>query len=289
MNRYESTVSGGPDGQSDTKVGRLKWWLAAIFSLWNPGLGHFYCGRYLRALLFFVAFIVSFHIAFAILIFWDQAPLNIVAPLLILIAVWVFVIRDAILAARKANEAGAAPWYRRWYACIGIGIVLGLLTSSVLPITGKYKSFDVPTGNMENAIMPGEWIMADLGAYDEASPKLNDVIIFLWPGDRTTNYMKRCVAVPGDTVQMREGLLYVNGTKETEPSTVKHKIPVHPAIREPFGPFIVPEGNYFVLGDNRDDSYDSRFWGTVPHELLLGKAIVVYYSPDLTRVGLTIR
>jgi signal peptidase I len=146
------------------------------------------------------------------------------------------------------------------------------------------------------------------------SPERGEVVVFQWPEDPSKNFVKRLVGLPLDTLMMRDGLLYVNGhpqseqyVKHTEPGVdptfeefrwqrdyvVRSAVAAPPAFlgsrnpgdhpsRNNWGPLIVPPGSYFVLGDNRDNSLDSRYWGFVPDSLLRGRPMIVYYSyaPD---------
>jgi signal peptidase I len=114
-------------------------------------------------------------------------------------------------------------------------------------------------------------------------PQPGDVIVFQFPDDPRRDYIKRCVAVGGQTVEVRDKQLYVDGRKRIEPY-VQHIDPtVHPASFDPrdnFGPVQVPPGNLFMMGDNRDNSNDSRFWGPVKMDLVKGRAMFLYWSWD---------
>ena len=136
-------------------------------------------------------------------------------------------------------------------------------------------------------------------------PQDGDVIVFEWPEDPTKNFVKRLVGLPGDTLEMREGKLIRNGRVLNEPYVVHTEPDIDPApedfrwqrgylvqtanatvgyhpSRNNWGPLVVPVGNYFVLGDNRDNSLDSRYWGFVADSLVKGRPFVIYYSyaPD---------
>jgi signal peptidase I len=138
------------------------------------------------------------------------------------------------------------------------------------------------------------------------APRLGDVIVFQWPSDPDKNFVKRLVGEPGDTVGMRRGVLERNGHVVYEPYATHvlatdavsddfewQRDALAPAVdarryrptRNDWGPLIVPPGHYFVLGDNRDNSLDSRYWGFVPDTLVRGSPIFVYYSyePDSGR------
>jgi signal peptidase I len=112
------------------------------------------------------------------------------------------------------------------------------------------------------------------------------VIVFQFPQDPSKDFIKRCIATGGETVEIREKDVYVNGKKLTEPYA-RHTDPnIRPAgfdFRDNFGPFTVPNGEMFMMGDNRDNSNDSRYWGTLPMDLVKGRAMFLYWSWDSDR------
>ena len=178
-------------------------------------------------------------------------------------------------------------------------------------------NFTVPTGSMVPNILPGDKIIADMRAYtvrvpfsdkilfEVAKPEVGDIIVFDYPHDRWTNYVKRLVGKPGDVIEITDGFIIRNGEKfkttpededflenilvnggdyEEENSTglryTVHRSPRHTNIY--IQPMVVkvPEGHYFFVGDNRDRSSDSREWGFVPADHIKGKAKFIYYSSD---------
>jgi len=121
----------------------------------------------------------------------------------------------------------------------------------------------------------------DIVLLDLGSPKRGDVVVFTYPEDRSKDFIKRVIGIGGDTVQIRNKVVYVNG----EPIKDSHAFFQDKAIvpgtfspRDNFGPVTVPKDSYFVMGDNRDRSYDSRFWGFVKKNYLIGRALVLYFS-----------
>lgn len=117
-------------------------------------------------------------------------------------------------------------------------------------------------------------------------PERGDVVVFRYPKDRSIDYIKRVVGTPGDTIEIRAKKVLVNGEAVADP----HAHISSPAIlsaasspRDNFGPVLVPEGRIFVMGDNRDNSYDSRFWGFVDQQDILGKAFILYWSWDIDK------
>ena len=131
---------------------------------------------------------------------------------------------------------------------------------------------DIPFTNVTVFHMPGL-----------RTPAKGEVIVFKYPEDPTRDFIKRVVAVEGDTVQMINKKLYVNGKPTNDSFTQHTDTSIHPGQLDPrdnCGPYLIPKNKLFVMGDNRDQSYDSRFWGYVDVQQVLGKAMIIYWSWD---------
>jgi signal peptidase I len=149
------------------------------------------------------------------------------------------------------------------------------------------QAFRIPSESMENTLLVGDFLFANKLIYGPKipfinvklpgirSPKPGDIVIFKYPGDRNTDYIKRCVAVAGQTVELRGTDLYIDGILQEEWYSHYRDIP---GYNRQYGPFKVPEGHIFMMGDNRDNSADSRAWGPLPLDLVLGKAMFIYFS-----------
>ncbi|GAC1647079.1 MAG: signal peptidase I [Gemmatimonadaceae bacterium] len=225
----------------------------------------------------------------------------------------------SITAQRKAHALRAlnrtrSPFAAAWDFAKSFQIAV-LLFLLVRPFV---EAFKIPSGSMERTLQVGDFLLVNKLVYGAEvpftgrrfpawrRPDRGDVIVFQFPKDRTKNFVKRLVGLPGDTLAMREGVLSVNGSAQRERYAVHSEPPEddrstddfewqrccvlaggdpriaeHPS-RNNWGPLVVPERNYFVLGDNRDNSYDSRYWGLVPDSLVRGRPMVIYYSyaPD---------
>ncbi|MBS1811008.1 MAG: signal peptidase I [Acidobacteria bacterium] len=188
-------------------------------------------------------------------------------------------------------------------------------------MTFIFQAMNVPTGSMQNTINIGDQFFVNKFLYGKPTPILSallpqreiqrgDIVVFKWPINPTTNYIKRCIGLPGDEILVRDRKVYING-KELPEQMVTIDIPDNaaklsalPVINEspaPTGatyktyhsqgpeydhmmkfavgtPFKIPEGQYFMMGDSRDNSQDSRFWGTVPREYIVGRPLYVYWS-----------
>ncbi len=164
-------------------------------------------------------------------------------------------------------------------------IIIALLVAVVLRVF-VVSAYRVSSGSMEDALLEGDYIFVNKLAYEFTPPKLGDIIVFENPYDPGRDYIKRIVAVDGQTVELWDKVLYVDGHVASIP---EHSKNIDENIlqgtlspRDNFGPLVVPAGQCFVLGDNRDDSRDSRFWGCVDKNNIKGRAIFIYFSyePD---------
>lgn len=161
------------------------------------------------------------------------------------------------------------------------------------------QAFKIPSGSMEQNLLVGDHILVNKFIYGPAPSALErwlmpvrdirrgDVVVFKSPEDPERDFIKRCVALPGDRVEIINKKLFVNGDPVDETAYTYHTDPrVWPASRfsgqnrprDNYGPEIIPAGHYFCLGDNRDNSSDSRYWGPVPAEMIKGRALLIYWS-----------
>lgn len=164
------------------------------------------------------------------------------------------------------------------------------------------QAFKIPTGSMEQNLLVGDHILVNKLIFGRTATALErlllpqrqvrrgDVVVFRYPVDPSRDFIKRCVALPGDEIEIRDKKVWVNGEPIEESGYIHHVDPrTYPSsvflssdyrYRDNFGPMTIPEGQLFFLGDNRDDSHDSRFWGTVPVEFIKGRAFLIYWSFD---------
>ncbi|MBC9783380.1 signal peptidase I [Heliobacterium chlorum] len=139
-----------------------------------------------------------------------------------------------------------------------------------------FQPFYIPSGSMEPTLMPLDRIIVSKVNYYFSEPKRGDIIVFRYPLDESRDFVKRVIALGGETVEIRNNQLYVNGEKISEPY-------LPPLKMEDFGPKAVPEGQLFVMGDNRNHSDDSRRWGFVPRNNIIGKAVFLYWPLNRIR------
>lgn len=141
-----------------------------------------------------------------------------------------------------------------------------------LAINAVSARIRVDGSSMEPTLHNGEFVMVSRLSYWWGEPQIGDVIVFKFPPDPEKEYIKRVIGLPGDSVKITGGVVYVNGEKLEEPYVAYHT--------SYSGQWQVPEGHLFVLGDNRNNSSDSHSWGTVPIENVVGKAIFIYWPPS---------
>lgn len=181
------------------------------------------------------------------------------------------------------------------------------LAFAIVIRTFVVQPFKIPSESMLDTLLVGDQLLAtkfdyglkipftDISIYDGRLPQRGEVVIFRFPKKPEVDFIKRVVGVPGDVIEMRGKQLYRNGVAVKEDYIrVDEPDRVLP-VRDEFGPVTVPEGNYFVMGDNRDNSMDSRFWGFVPKDNIIAHARILYWSwqglGDIrwSRIGQSIR
>lgn len=195
-----------------------------------------------------------------------------------------FLIQDMTKAeANKQARKVLEPKYEKplWKEYLETAVI-ALVAAIVLRIF-VVSAYRVSSSSMADTIYTGDYIFVNKLAYDMGNePMPGDIIVFKYPNNPEKHYIKRITAVGADVVQIADKVVYVNEKVAPIPAESKHtdkrNIPGDLSFRDNFGPYQVPFNQYFVMGDNRDDSRDSRFWGSVPKENILGKAVFVYWS-----------
>lgn len=178
---------------------------------------------------------------------------------------------------------------REYVESFAVALILALIIKCSV-----VEAYKIPSGSMEDTLLIGDFLLANKFIYGAKvpllpirlpalrEPKPGDIVIFKYPKNPKVNYIKRCVAVEGQTVEIRNKVLYVDGKKIPDPPWGKHT-DHHVRLkgrdpRDNFGPYKVPPGYLFMMGDNRDNSADSRYWGALPRKLVLGKAMIIHWS-----------
>jgi|RhiMethySRZTD1v2_1073278.scaffolds.fasta_scaffold01572_19 signal peptidase I len=209
----------------------------------------------------------------------------------------------------SAKAAGTSGYkkstVREYFESICIAVILALFVRTFV-----VQAFKIPTGSMENNLLIGDHLLVNKFVFAPTMTGLErtllpidpvrrgDILVFKYPQDPERDFIKRVIGLPGETLEVRNKKVYINGKPLDEPY-VHFLFP--PEERAPgdvsfdfsekrdYGPVTVPERMYFMMGDNRDNSEDSRYWGFMPADYIKGKALFVYFSfgdPDANRSGL---
>lgn len=201
-----------------------------------------------------------------------------------------------------SDERPAARGFRKstareYFESIVIAVILALFVR-----TWVFQAFKIPTGSMENNLLIGDHLVVNKFVFAPTATEIErmllpvspvergDVVVFKYPEDPERDFIKRVIGLPGETLEVRRKVVYINGKPLDEPyvhflqpaSPEGHELTSYD-VRETYGPVTIPPGNYFVMGDNRDNSQDSRYWGFLPAAYVKGKALMVYWSYDAGR------
>lgn len=277
---------------------------AVILSVAATGLGHIYCGRIVKGLILFFA---GFAFAPVIVLTAQNAASALVlglvgGSLLLLIGIFIYAVIDAGLLARRIGRGYQTREYNRWYVYL-LFIVVGLsyptnLASSIRE--NILHAFKIPAQSMAPGILRGDRILLNKAVYKIKAPERGDVVVFMYPDDRRLYYIKRIVALPGDTIEIRGNRVLIND----QPLSYSELAPGPPLNFDPgstvqaleednYGrgyPILadgaqpvdlpkitIPHGTCFVLGDNRSQSKDSRTFGPIPLADIKGRVDYIYW------------
>ncbi len=194
---------------------------------------------------------------------------------------------------------------REYVEAILIALILALFIRTYI-----IQAFKIPSGSMIPTLLVGDHILVNKFIYGTKipfsekrffvikKPEKGDIIVFKYPENPKKDFIKRVIATEGDTIESRDKVIYVNGKSVVEPYAYHSDRNIRPGnsdVRDNFGPIVVPSNKVFVMGDNRDQSYDSRYWGFVDLKDVKGEALVIYWSWDpkhwlrFNRIGRLVR
>ena len=177
--------------------------------------------------------------------------------------------------------------------------ILWALVLTAFLRTFVVQAFRIPSESMVQTLLVGDFLFVNKFEYGAKvpfthvrlpgirRPQRGDIIVFQFPQDPSKDFIKRCIAVGGETIQIKDKQVYVNGLRLDEPYAIHSDTTIRPAgfdYRDNFGPYTVPPGDLFMMGDNRDNSNDSRYWGPLDFALVTGRAMFLYWSWDGQRM-----
>ncbi len=184
---------------------------------------------------------------------------------------------------KKSQKIKKKSTIREYAEAAAIAILLALFIRAFV-----VQAFKIPSGSMEPTLLVGDHILVNKFLYGVkipylqstlipiSDPKRGDIIVFIYPEDKSKDFIKRVIGIPGDKIQIQGRQIFINGQLFDDQHGYYDKEAGNPD--RSFGPVVVPKGDYFVMGDNRDHSLDSRFWGFVPSTAVKGKAFIIYWS-----------
>ena len=202
----------------------------------------------------------------------------------IFIGYTIFVMIDAFIHARRIHTI-KPQGYNRWYFYL---LIILINAFAINPLLERFyippvKAYKLPAQSMAPTLIVGDRIMVNKKYYTNKNPQRGDIVIFPYPTDPEKDYIKRVIGLPGETIEIRGNKAFLN-SKPLDEAFIQVS-----GKQSEFGPVTVPDGNLFVLGDNRDNSIDSRFFGFVEIGTLKGKALYIYWAKDKKRIGKSIQ
>ena len=203
-------------------------------------------------------------------------------------------------AAKTSGQGFRKSVAREYLESVVVAIILALFIRTFV-----VQAFKIPTGSMETNLLIGDHLLVNKMVYSPSEGALEEgllpkkpigrghVVVFKFPEDPTRDFIKRVIGMPGETVEIKQKRVIIDGVALEESYVRFLRPPLNPdhpeyglrgeSLRDDWGPEVVPEGSLFVLGDNRDNSRDSRFWGFLPIDQVKGRALLVYWSYQATR------
>jgi signal peptidase I len=262
--------------------------IAALLSLITPGLGQVYNGQLLKGLAFYLGNLILTFLYRTTGLAYQLLGLISIATVALIYCI--IIIGDAGWTAYRTKDFVLKPYNRGYlyFLIILLTLISTFAIDGVLFREKGIKEYKMPSGSMEPTIEVGDRFVVALGYYPKNKMKRGDIIIFVSPDEDSKIFVKRIAGLPGDVVEIRNKILFINGDSCSEPY-VCHLDPyvltsdMQP--RDNFGPDTIPENKVFVLGDNRDNSRDSRFFGNIDVRAVRGKALYLYWPLKQGRWG----
>lgn len=263
--------------------------VAALLSIIVPGLGQMYNTQLVKGLLFY--FIIS---VLAILLRLTGLQLHFYGMIVFLslgILSYFLVAGEALFTAKRLETISLRA-YNKWYYYL-LFVIIAVATDTVTSdiVKPSVESCKIESGTMMPTLLRGDHVIVNTRYYDKADPNKGDVILFRYPNDPARHVIKRIVATENDVLESRDKVIYLNGLMLREPYVQHDDNRIEPRDNSPrdnFGPITIPKGKVFVMGDYRDQSYDSRFWGPIDKTQIIGKVIYIWWSKNRNRIGLEI-
>jgi len=279
-----------PKARPEPQPFKRRLWVSVILTFFGPGLPLIYCGNLKAGILLEIGSMVS---ALLLVALYFISPTLIALFILVIIAIVIFIgiLIFNVRYTRSTNDLKIPRFNKAWTWIIIVFVGLSAIQESASLLIKSYvcEAYHIPSTAMEKTLLVGDYILVDK-SFGMNELHTGDLLIFKYPKDPSQNYIKRLIAKAGDRIKIEDKLVYLNGEKLDEPYAQhadSRTIPYYAGrdewgmgIRDNMPEITIPEGALFVLGDNRDNSSDSRFWGFLDQDLVKGKARVIHFSWD---------
>lgn len=260
--------------------------VAVLLSIGATGLGHLYCGKLTKGLaLFFFSFvfapIIVVSVQSAASVF---SVIAVISSIILFLGVFLYAIIDSYMLAKRIGHDFALREYNRSYIYM-MFIVVSVSYPSNLANSIRdnlLQAYKIPSASMSPSLLPGDYILINKTTYKQQSPKRGDVVVFVNPNQRHQDFIKRIVAMPGDSLEIKDSIAYVNGLPEktTQGIGQKAREDCNSSPCTEYKKIEIPNGHCFVLGDNRANSQDSRHFGPVPLSDIKGRVDYIYFPAE---------
>lgn len=284
---YEEVQLQAQPEESTGTVPRRRSWLVVVLALLFGAFVFVYGGRLRRGLVWLVFWwCVLAPVGGSILLYTPHGKIALYGAFLVLLLGMTALTVDALKVA-KAQQG--QPWkkYQKWWIYLLTIVLLSGLSESGVRLIRNYwgEAFVVSANSMQETLLSGDRFMVEKLSFSARDLVRGQVVAFRAPTEPEMVYVKRVVALEGEEIEIRADQVFIDGEKLVEPYVYlrDNSPPTMENLRD-FSPMIVPEGHVFVLGDNRWASYDSRFWGAVPLDNLVGQVSLIFWSREHTLV-----
>lgn len=258
---------------------------ALLLSFITPGLGQLYNGQLKKGvILYLIGFLLIAVLLFSGLFLQFYGMLF---SLVILVLFFLFVLFDALIGAVKLKEITLKP-YNKGYLYVIIFLISGFVIQPLISSSIRnnfVRAYKIPSTSMEPSLLAGDHLIANMRIYKKEKPNRGDIVIFEYPKDPSKDYLKRVIGLEGEKVEMVRNKIYINDNLFDDPWGYYESF----ERAHNFGPVVVPKDSLFVLGDNRNNSLDSRIFGYVNIKKLKGKALYIYWAKNKSRIGMEIK
>lgn len=268
--------------------------LAAVLSILLPGFGQTYNRQPQKGMIFLLLLPAYVFFAGAVRLVSTFHGFLLGAAIQFSLLIWATV--DSVICG--GNKILSRPGFSKARLWFSIAVLL-VVINSVAEVTNfalnrtraGMEALLNPNDSMAPTLIEGDRFASDTWYYKQGSPQRGDVVMFEIPGQDSSEHVKRIIALGGDTIEGKKDGVYVNGERLNEPYLMPGSSEGQNSRdnSDIFGQVRVPAGNYFLLGDNRQDSFDSRYFGAVPASKIKGRALYIYFSRDWAHIGKTIR